>query len=69
MGERLVALVVPEDGDLDADELTAYCRERIAGYKRPKEWLFTDALPRTVFGKVDKRSIRSNHPNSASAGA
>jgi long-chain acyl-CoA synthetase len=69
MGERLVALVVPEDGDLDADELTAYCREHVAGYKRPKEWLFTDALPRTAFGKIDKRSIRSNHPNPASAGA
>jgi long-chain acyl-CoA synthetase len=49
--------------------LTAYCREHVAGYKRPREWFFTDVLPRTAFDKIDKRTIRSNHPNTASTGS
>jgi long-chain acyl-CoA synthetase len=61
MGERLVALVVPEDPDIDEQELIAFCRERLAGYKCPKEWLFADTLPRTAVGKVDKRTMRSSH--------
>ena len=48
-GQRLVAAVV---GTATADELDAWARERLAPPKRPKEYRFLDALPRTLTGKV-----------------
>jgi long-chain acyl-CoA synthetase len=69
MGERLVALIVTDGEPPNEQELTAFCRERVAGYKCPKEWRFADALPRTAVGKIDKRTIRASHPDPAPAGA
>jgi fatty-acyl-CoA synthase len=37
-----------------AAELTALCRERLAAYKIPSRWLFTDSFPLTATGKVRK---------------
>jgi long-chain acyl-CoA synthetase len=48
-GQRVVAAVV---GTATADELDAWCRERLAPPKRPKEFRFLDELPRTLTGKV-----------------
>ena len=42
-----------------AAELTAFARERLAGFKVPKRFVFTDALPRTATGKVRKVELRS----------
>jgi acyl-CoA synthetase (AMP-forming)/AMP-acid ligase II len=33
--------------------------ERLAGYKKPKSVEFVDALPKTTYGKLDKRSVRA----------
>lgn len=58
-GERVVAAIVLRDGHAaTAEELTAFCRERIAGYKTPKEFVFLEALPRTGSGKIQKRALR-----------
>lgn len=58
-GERVVAAVVLRpDHTATADELITFCRERIAGYKTPKQIEFLDALPRTGTGKIQKRSLR-----------
>jgi len=58
-GERVVAAVVVRDGQqVTTDELIAFCRERIAGYKTPKQVVFLDALPRTGSGKIQKRALR-----------
>jgi len=48
-GQRVCAAVV---GGASEAELTAYARERLAPPKRPKTWVFHDALPRTLTGKV-----------------
>jgi long-chain acyl-CoA synthetase len=52
-GETVKALVVlrPE-ASLDADELIAFTRARLAGYKLPRSIAFVDPLPRTPTGKV-----------------
>ncbi|WP_051297537.1 acyl-CoA synthetase [Brevibacterium album] len=42
-----------------AAELTAFARERLAGFKVPKRFVFADALPRTATGKVRKVELRS----------
>ena len=58
-GERVVAAVVLRRGQAaGTDELIAWCRARIAGYKTPKEIVFLDALPRTGSGKIQKRALR-----------
>jgi acyl-CoA synthetase (AMP-forming)/AMP-acid ligase II len=44
---------------VDAEELVAFARERLAGYKLPRAIAFVDALPRTASGKVLKRELRA----------
>lgn len=58
-GERVVGFVVPAAGSkVEPAELTAHCRERIAGYKVPKEIHLVESLPLTASGKVQKASLR-----------
>ncbi len=57
LGEALRALIVPA-GDLELDELKAFCRERLASHKCPKTFELVDALPRNAMGKLDKRALR-----------
>ncbi len=56
-GERVTAVLVLAQSATD-DELTAFCRERLAGYKTPKRWHRCDALPVNAGGKVDKPLLR-----------
>ncbi|HEX6312647.1 MAG TPA: AMP-binding protein [Acidimicrobiia bacterium] len=58
-GEMVVALVQPDSGhELAEAELDAFCRERTAGYKRPKRFLVVDDLRRSAAGKADYRYLR-----------
>ncbi|OOL33342.1 hypothetical protein GQ85_01580 [Rhodococcus rhodochrous] len=61
MGERLVAVVQPVSSDDVVgltDELISYARERLAGYKVPREVRIVDELPRTPTGKLRKLELR-----------
>jgi 2-aminobenzoate-CoA ligase len=54
------AFVVRDDGaGIDAEALIAFCKERIAPYKAPREVEFVDALPRTETGKVQRYKLRA----------
>jgi acyl-CoA synthetase (AMP-forming)/AMP-acid ligase II len=60
-GERVVAAVVLRDGaSLSAEELIAWARERLAGYKRPKAVVFlsSEEMPRNTTGKILHRVLR-----------
>lgn len=58
-GEAVKACVVPEAGaTLDPEEIIAFARERIAGYKLPKSVDFVEALPRNPSGKILRRELR-----------
>jgi fatty-acyl-CoA synthase len=58
-GETVVAVVRPVDGSEPTDAaLAAFARERLAPYKVPKRWVFTDELPMTASGKVQKFLVR-----------
>jgi long-chain acyl-CoA synthetase len=58
-GEAVKALIVPRLGARPAPEqLIAFARERLAGYKLPRSVEFVDELPRTPSGKVLKRELR-----------
>ena len=43
-----------------ADELQAFCAERLADYKRPRAVRFVDELPRNATGKVMKHRLRED---------
>ena len=59
-GEIVKAFVVPQDPDISLaiDDLRAFARARLAGFKVPVEWQFVDALPRNHAGKVLRRALQ-----------
>lgn len=56
-GEVGVAFVIAR-ADVDAAQLQAHCRERLANYKIPKRFVIEPDLPRLPVGKVDKMALR-----------
>jgi fatty-acyl-CoA synthase len=63
-GERVHAVVVPHAGATVTEaELIAWCRDRIAGYKRPRSVTFIrdDDMPRTATGKILHRVLKSRY--------
>jgi acyl-CoA synthetase (AMP-forming)/AMP-acid ligase II len=59
-GETVVAFVVPADGAAPppVDDLDRTCLDRIARFKRPRDYRFVDSLPTNNYGKVVKRELR-----------
>lgn len=56
-GARVCAAVVAEPGaSVDPAELDAELRERLAGFKRPRDYALVDELPRNALGKLDRRA-------------
>ena len=59
-GERVSALVVPRTETLSTAALETFCRERLAGYKLPRQIAFTDSLPRTASGTIKRPAVRDH---------
>ena len=58
-GEAVVAYIELRSGaTATQEEIVAHCRERIAGYKKPKHVRFLAPLPRNSTGKVQKFELR-----------
>jgi malonyl-CoA/methylmalonyl-CoA synthetase len=57
-GEKVTVAVVRDDEALTAEEVVEFCREVLAGYKKPRRVEFVDALPRNALGKVLKHEVR-----------
>jgi len=53
------AVVLKKNATLSADELRAWCKNRMSGYKVPKVIRFMDALPRNAMGKVTKQAVKA----------
>jgi long-chain acyl-CoA synthetase len=61
-GETVKALIIARDGrEPPPEELIAFARERLAGYKLPRSIAFVDAFPRTPTGKILKRELRERY--------
>ena len=59
-GETGHAFVVPTPGkNPQAEELTAFCRERLANYKAPKAYTIEPTLPLLPIGKIDKPALKA----------
>jgi long-chain acyl-CoA synthetase len=57
-GEEVVAFVTLRDEATTPDELVAFAKERLGGYKYPREVHVVDTLPLTPVGKVDRKALR-----------
>jgi len=59
LGEEVVAVVVARPGsELGEQDVIAYCRERLAAYKYPREIRFLGELPKGPTGKILKAALR-----------
>lgn len=60
--EAVAAIVTPKPGVvLTEKDVIAAARTRLSGFKVPKAVLFTDAMPRTATGKIQKNVLRAQH--------
>ena len=57
-GEAVKIFVVKKDASLSEEELIAYCRSQLTGYKVPKQVEFRTELPKTNVGKILRRALR-----------
>ncbi len=57
-GEVPKLFIVKKDPALTVEAITAYCRENLTGYKRPKYIEFRTELPKTPVGKILRRALR-----------
>ncbi|WP_294534259.1 AMP-binding protein [uncultured Rhodoblastus sp.] len=57
-GEEVIAFVVPREAGLSEEDLRHFCRERLTGYKMPREIIFRDELPKSNVGKVLRRQLK-----------
>lgn len=65
-GEAVTAFVVPHaDWDADVQQLRAHCKQMLAGFKIPKEFVLVGTLPKTATGKIKKHQIRAEHGTQA----
>jgi acyl-CoA synthetase (AMP-forming)/AMP-acid ligase II len=61
-GERVHAVVILRDGAAAGEaDLLAWCRDRAAGYKRPRSFTFMrdEEVPRTATGKIQHRLLKA----------
>lgn len=59
-GEQVHAVVVSEH-PVEIEALIAHCRVGLSKYKVPKSIQFTDSLPLTAYGKIDKKAIKKQN--------
>jgi acyl-CoA synthetase (AMP-forming)/AMP-acid ligase II len=65
-GESPAAIVVVKDGEtLSVEEVIAYCRGKMAGYKVPRAVEFVEEIPRSGTGKAQKNLLRARFPSPA----
>ncbi|WP_346908588.1 long-chain-fatty-acid--CoA ligase [uncultured Roseibium sp.] len=58
-GEAALAVCVTRSGKpIGTEDLIAFCRERLGGYKIPRQYEFVSELPRNASGKILKRVLR-----------
>nr|WP_307727028.1 hypothetical protein [Telluria mixta] len=59
-GEIVMAIVVRKDDSLSAEEVKAYARKYLTGYKVPHVVEFREQLPKSNVGKILRRELRES---------
>ncbi|WP_020558664.1 AMP-binding protein [Thiofilum flexile] len=57
-GEIVKAFIVKKDPSLTVEEVQQHCRELLTSYKRPKQIVFVDSLPKSNVGKILRKELR-----------
>ena len=57
-GEVVKLFVVKSNDSLTEDDVKAYCKEQMTGYKRPRVVEFIDEIPKTNVGKISHKDLR-----------
>jgi len=57
-GEVVKVFIVPKDPSLTVEQVKAFCRENLAGYKQPRHVEFRSELPKTNVGKILRKELR-----------
>jgi long-chain acyl-CoA synthetase len=57
-GEAVKLFIVRKDPNLSGEDMMAWCKEELTGYKRPRFIEFRDTLPKTNVGKILRRELR-----------
>ena len=50
--------IVKKDPNLTAEQVKAYCRDNLTGYKQPRHIEFRTELPKTNVGKILRKELR-----------
>jgi len=59
MGEDVLAFVVVKAGqEANAEEMMAFCAEKLARFKCPKQVRFVESLPKSPVGKILRKELR-----------
>jgi len=58
-GEAVKLVIVRKDPDLTEEQVRAYCKENLTGYKQPKVVEFRTELPKSPVGKILRRELRN----------
>ena len=61
-GEAVKVFIVKKDPALTADQVKAFCRENMTGYKQPRLVEFRDDLPKSNVGKILRKELRDPTP-------
>ena len=61
-GEAVKVFIVRKDAALTADQVKAFCRENLTGYKLPRYIEFRDSLPKSNVGKILRKELRAEPP-------
>ena len=64
-GEAVKVVIVRKDPALTADQVRAFCRENLTGYKLPKFVEFREELPKSNVGKILRRELRDSAKTAA----
>jgi long-chain acyl-CoA synthetase len=59
-GEAIKVFIVKNNPALTEDDVSAYCKQHLTGYKRPSHIEFRDDLPKTNVGKILRRELRAS---------
>lgn len=57
-GQIVAAAIVTSDPSINEKSIKDFLKQKLAGYKIPKEFFFVDELPRTALGKLEREKIR-----------
>ncbi|MDQ2148040.1 AMP-binding protein [Alcaligenaceae bacterium C4P045] len=68
-GEAVKVFVVKKDPALTEQDVLTFCRDKLTGYKRPRQVVFREELPKTNVGKILRRELREDLPKEELRGA